>query len=153
MPTGDTADFANDGFGITLFGHQFLDPNRRIAGGGEIGYYDLGGKDLGGGSKLDVSMFPVDFELKVFPTQSTQKARPYVQGGLGFYSVRTETTFLGIASTTYDYDFATSAGAGLMIRTNGPVALDVSGVYHWVYAPGTDVNFWSLRGALMIPKR
>jgi hypothetical protein len=151
MPSGDASDFAEDGFGITLFGNQFLDPNRRVAAGAEFGYYDLGAKDIGAGIKADVSMFPVDFVVKIFPTQAAQRARPYAMGGLGFYSVRNEAQGPFTSTSYYDYDFATQAGGGLMIRTNGPVAIDLSGVYHWVFAPGDDPNFWALRGALMIP--
>lgn len=142
MPSGDFEKFASDGWAITLDGYQFVDLNKRIAVGTEVGYYDFGEKNT-----VDVSNFPVDAVLRIFPKGDQTKIRPFIQGGLGFNYTRTEVN----RSSASDYYFGTQAGGGLTLHGGGPVAFRVDAVYHWVFADEPDYDFWSLRGGILIP--
>lgn len=142
MPGGDFSEFAADGWAISIDGYQFLDPAKKIAVGSEFGYYDFGEKN-----GVDVSNFPFDLVLKVFPKGDVTKVRPFILGGIGFNYMRTE----GYLTTVTDYYFGTQAGAGFTLHGDGPAAFKVSGSYHWIFTDGTDPEFWSLRGGILIP--
>ena len=142
MPSGDFGDIAADGWAISLDGYQFMDPAKKIAVGSEIGYYDFGEKN-----GVDVSNFPVDLVLKVFPKGDRSKVRPFIQGGIGFNYTKVES----YRATASDYYFGTQAGFGFTVHGGGAAAFKVSGTYHWIFASGVDPEFWSLRGGILIP--
>ena len=142
MPSGDFADMAGDGWAITVQGYQFINPSRKVAVGSEIGYQSFGKKN-----QIGVSNFPVDLVLRIFPKPESERAKLFVQGGLGFNSTRVE---IGNSSST-DYNFGTQAGVGLELHGQGPAVFTVDAVYHWIFAAGTDPNFVALRGGILVP--
>ena len=142
IPNGDFANIASDGWAIVINGEQFINPSKKIAVGSEVGYYSFGKKN-----GIGTSNFPVDAVLKFFPKADAGKLRPFAQGGLGFNYTRTE---VGNSSRS-DYYFGTQAGFGAELHGDGPAALMIDGIYHWVFATGTDLNFWSIRGGILVP--
>lgn len=142
MPNGDFDKFASDGWAITLEGYQFITPTRKIAVGTQVAYQSFGKKN-----GVTVSNFPVDAVLRFYPKPGTGKLDVYGLGGLGFNYQRVD---VGYATNT-DYLFGTQAGAGVELHTNGPASFLVDGVYHWVFASGTDTNFIAWRAGLVIP--
>jgi hypothetical protein len=142
MPDGDFSDIAKDGWAIILDGYQFMDPSKKVAIGTELGYYDFGEKN-----GVDVSNFPIDLVLKIFPKGDRAKVRPFLQGGIGFNYTKVET----YRASASDYYFGTQAGVGFTIHGKGPAAFKISGTYHWIFASGVDPEFWSLRGGILIP--
>ena len=152
-PQGDFGDVAGDGWGITIIGEQFVNPTRMIAITSDVGYVDFGAKTKGG-TRTDFSMFPVQAGLRVYPLAQKKpdsKAQVFGEGGLGFFTTRSEVeTNLG-ASSNYDYYFGFNAGAGVKLAANPKVSLLVDATWNWVFATGTDPNYLAFRGALMVP--
>ena len=153
MPFGDFEKVVGDGWGILLSGEQFVNPNRAIAITSELGYLDFGSKTVGT-TKADMSMFPVQFGLRVYPLAAKKpnsKAQLFGEGGLGFFTTRTEIQTGVFSESQYDYYFGTNAGFGIKLAANPKVSLLVDATWNWVFADGTDPNYIALRGALMIP--
>ena len=141
-PSGDFEKVAGGGWAITIEGYQFIDPNRKIAVGSQVGYQSFGKKN-----GVSVSNFPVDALLKFFPKPGAGKVDIFGTGGIGFNYQRTE---IGNSSSS-EYYFGTQAGVGAELHTGGPVSLIVDAVYHWIFATGTDPNFFALRAGIVIP--
>jgi len=141
-PSGDFSDFAGSGWTVGVHGYQFINPQKMIAIGTDVGYQSFGKKN-----GVSYSVFPVDGILKIFFKPQTKKTRIFGQAGMGFDYTRAE---VGNVSQT-DYNFGTQAGGGMELHTNGPAALMFDATYHWVFATGTDPNFLSLRAGLMVP--
>ena len=152
-PQGDFGDLAGDGWGILVMGEQFVNPTRMIAITSDVGYLDFGSKTKAG-TRTDFSMFPVQAGLRVYPLAQKKpdsKAQFFGEGGIGFFTTRSEIeTGLG-ASSNYDYYFGTSAGVGVKLAANPKISLLIDATWNWVFATGTDPNYLSLRGGLMVP--
>jgi hypothetical protein len=148
-PEGNFADLAEDGWSITLEGYGFTNARRKVAAGTELGYYDFGAGKGPLGVESKVWFVPVDLVLRVFPKSDAGTLSPFVQGGIGFNYVRTE---LGGAMNT-DVEFGAQAGVGVLLHSSGRSALKVDGIYHWIFAGGngTDVEFVSVRGGIVVP--
>jgi hypothetical protein len=141
-PSGDFEKVAGGGWAITIEGYQFISPAKKIAIGSQVGYQSFGKKN-----GVSVSNFPVDAMLKFYPKPGAGKIDVYGTGGLGFNYQRTE---VGNASSS-EYYFGTQAGVGAELHTGGPVSLIADAVYHWIFATGTDPNFFALRAGIAIP--
>jgi opacity protein-like surface antigen len=140
-PSGsDFESVAGDGWAVSLYGYQFVNPTKKVAVGSEVGYQSFGEKN-----RVSVSNFPVDAVLRVFPSPE-KRAKLFILGGLGFNYTKFEVS--GASST--DYNFGTQAGAGVELRGSGPAALVVDATYHWVF-DNPDLNFTALRASLLIP--
>jgi hypothetical protein len=153
LPQGDFDGIAGEGWGILITGEQFLNPSMMVAITSDVGYLDFGSKSLGS-TKTDISMFPVQAGLRIYPLMQKKpdsKAQLFGEGGLGFYYTRTEVQTLLGASSQYDYYFGTNAGAGVKLSANPKVSFLFDATWNWVFATGTDPNYLALRGALMIP--
>jgi hypothetical protein len=149
VPGGDFADVVEDGWSITVEGFQFTNPRRKVTVGTELGYYDFGGKKGPLGVDSKVWFVPVDLVLRALPMSDAGRLSPFAQGGIGFNYVRTD---VGGATDT-DVEFGAQAGFGVLLHGNGSKALKVDAVYHWIFGGGngTDVEFWSVRGGIVVP--
>ena len=154
MPQGDFKNAAGDGWGILIMGEQFINPTMMVAVTSDVGYLDFGSKSIGS-TKYDVNMFPVQAGIRVYPTAQKNpdsRAKLFGQGGLGFYTTRSEVSTGAIGSTSqYDYYFGATAGGGVKLMTGGAAALLFDATWNWVFGGNPDPNFLALRGAIMVP--
>jgi hypothetical protein len=152
-PQGDFKDVSSDGWGILILGEQFVNPSMKIAITSDVGYLDFGSKSIGN-TKTDISMFPVQAGLRIYPMAGKNpdsKVGLFGEGGLGFYTTRSEVQNAFGATSNYDYYFGVNAGAGAKLAVNPRASLLFDATWNWVFATGTDPNYLALRGAIMVP--
>jgi hypothetical protein len=150
-PDGDFANLVEDGWSITAEAIQFINPTRKIAAVTEFGYYDFGTKEGPLGLDSNVWFVPVDLALRIFPKSDAGRLAPFIQGGFGFNYIRSEVA----GSVATDIEFGAQTGVGVLLQGSGRTALKVDGIYHWIFGGGggTNVEFWSVRGGIVVPMR
>jgi len=150
VPQGDFADFADNGWSVTLEGYQFTNQMRKIEVGTEFGYYDFGGKDNALGIESKLWTIPVDLALRVFPRSANKGVlSPFIQGGIGFNYVQTE---VGNA-VDKNVKFGAQAGFGTLLNSAGKTSIKADAIYHWIFSGNnnSNVEFWSLRAGIVVP--
>jgi opacity protein-like surface antigen len=145
-PTGDFTDIAEMGFHGVLTGTYMVTPVFGI--GADIGYHGFGVDDevvpIGGEASLNAIQATVH---GTFRFQTTGKAVPYIQGGLGVYRYKEEVEgsldpFEDFEFTESNFGFYLGGGVNLAMSPAYEIGLGVG--YHSISTEDFSTNFFTV---------
>jgi opacity protein-like surface antigen len=170
IPSGDFSDAFDTGFNGSAYAEYWFNDQGAI--GFDLGYsrhdakqeltdalnafteYALilsGATTASSDLEVSASFFQAGLHAKWAPPTGNAVA-PYLQGGLGLYSVRTalegpvtaDGVTIEINEDDSESDFGLNAGVGVLFKASPTVSLGVAGAFHNVFTKDQSTQFFTL---------
>ena len=142
VPMGDFGKVTSTGFSGGVWADYSI--TTPFAIGPDITYNRDGAKGLPSGDSGNMSIMNYGVHGRwMFPTQDSP-LNPYVNFGVGMYSLRAEVSSGGVSVSASDNKFGINGGAGLNVWSTPSMTLGLAGSYHDVFTEGASTSYFNV---------